>query len=129
LELLEDRVTRALGGYPKGAKTGGLHGAEQLGRRRSRSEVRCVELNAELAAGDCFANLQCVAGRGIEGGIDEVEVTNTGSHFQLLDLVGDEFRIARAISPALHIPVSAIDALVHAATLRLDRNGRAVSLV
>src|ERR1700730_4671283 len=65
----------------------------------------------------------------IESGIDEVEVTNTPFHFQFLDLVGDELRIARAISPTLDIPVSAVDALVHATALCLDRNGRAVSLV
>jgi hypothetical protein len=48
---------------------------------------------------------------------------------ELLDFVGDTLGIARPISPALDVPVGAVDAFVDAAALRLNWNRRAMTLI
>src|SRR6266550_7169151 len=48
---------------------------------------------------------------------------------QLLDLVGDELRVARAISPAFDVAIGAVNAFVHASTLSLNGNRRSISLI
>src|SRR4051812_1141717 len=76
LELLQHRITGALGTDAKRAKSGCLHRAEQLRARSGGSEVRGVELNSELATRDGLANLQRVSGRRVESRVDEVEVSD-----------------------------------------------------
>ena len=129
LELFEHGVTSAFRGNAKGAEAGDLHRGQELGWRRGRREIRRVELNAEVATRDCFAHTERVTRRGVERRIDKIEVMDSCSDFQLFDFVRDELGIARTVSPAFNVPVRAIDAFVHAAALRLDRNRSAMTLI
>src|SRR2546423_6747975 len=70
-----------------------------------------------------------MAWRRVESRIDEVKVTHARLEPELFDLVGNEVRIARSVSPALHVSVSTVDALVDAPTLCLNRNCGAVPLI
>ena len=56
-------------------------------------------------------------------------MVDAGFGFQLLDLVGHQPGVAGAISPALDVAVSAVDALVDAAALGLDGDGGSVALI
>jgi hypothetical protein len=48
---------------------------------------------------------------------------------QLFNLVGYKLGIAGAVAPAFDVSVGAIDALVHAPPLRLNRDRRAMTLI
>ena len=101
LELLQNGVARALRRDSERAEAGRLHRAQQLGARGRRSEVRRVELHAELASRDRLANLDRVARRRVERRIDEVEMADACLDLQLLDLVGDELRDRASDIPSL----------------------------
>src|SRR5437868_1866407 len=129
LELGQHRIAGALGSDAQGLEARSLHCRQKLGRRRSRRKVGLIELNPQVASRNCLAYLERVSWRRVESGIDEIEMVDPRLCFQLLDLVGDELRIARAISPAFDVAIGAVDAFVHAATLRLNGNGRSISLI
>ena len=115
--------------HAEGAEAGTLHRAQELGGRGRRREIRGIELHAHPAARDGLADLQRMTRRRVERGIDEIEMMDSGFGFQLLDLVGNKLRVARAITPALDVAVSAVDTLIDAPAFRLDGDGGAVTLV
>src|SRR5687767_2968977 len=129
LQLFENCIAGALGCDSQRAESCRPHCAQQLGGGDCRREIRRIQLDVELPALDCLAYLQRVTRWGIESGIDEVEMPDACVAIELLDLVSDALRIAGAVSPALDVPVGAVHALVYAAALCLNGNGRTVPLV
>ena len=61
-EFCQHRIASTLSGDSQRAKSGRLHCAQKLRRRRSGGEIGRIELDPKFAASDCLADLQRVTG-------------------------------------------------------------------
>src|ERR1700738_2157826 len=120
LEPLQHWVAGALRCNAQRSEAGRLHRGQQLCACGCRCEIGGVEMNAQLAPRDCLTHLNRMAGRRVESRIDKVEVVYACLDLELFDLVGNQLRIAGSVSPAFHVSIRAVDALVDAAALGLN---------